>query len=92
MSSQYIFTDENSIVRQMQQIAKNQFALERADILLHLPTSYKQRFGSMAFLVETWVQPVLLVSPYDVPPGPLRAMWMEWFLEVRMTSIVRVTV
>jgi hypothetical protein len=81
--SEYIFVDPTSIERHMRKEARRLFLLERADILLQLPDQYKRHFGHLMFwLKEKYAMPVRVMSPYDVPPGPLRARWMGRFLQV----------
>lgn len=78
MSQSYIANAE-SILEFAQGEARRSFDFERADICTQLPPSYKRAFGKVAFHKK---QPVLVVSPFDVPPGPIRAEWMSRFLEV----------
>ena len=60
--------------------AKREFEQERDKVLKDLPSSVKDSFGAIGFtyseLFETEV-PVLIVSPYDVPPKPIREIY--WF-------------
>lgn len=85
--SEYIFVDPHSIERHMRKEARKLFVLERADILIQLPDSYKRCFNHVMFWRrDKYPMPVLIVSCYDVPPGPLRSRWMARFLQVRNSN------
>jgi hypothetical protein len=81
--SEYIFVDPHSIERHMRKEARKLFVLERADILLQLPVNYKRSFNRVMFWMKQYPMPILLLSSFDIPPGPLRAQWMALFLQVR---------
>jgi hypothetical protein len=85
--SEYIFVDTASIERHMRREARKLFVLERADILMQLPASYKRNFGRVVFWMKKYPMPVLCVSPYEVPPGTLRGLWVQRFLEVRLMLV-----
>jgi hypothetical protein len=86
-SSEYTFVTEASIERHMKRQARKLFLLERADVLLQLPSSYKRSFGRIVFLINN-NNPALIVGPYHVPPGPLRLLWMNEFLQVRSCFVI----
>jgi hypothetical protein len=56
------------------------FRAEKEHVTGSLPRSYRASWG-------TWMvhdgRPCYVLSPYDVPPGPDRALWMDRFVEVR---------
>lgn len=64
--------------------AKQQFEQERDAILQCLPSEYKAMFGEVVFSKwkKSWL-PCLVLSPYMVPPGPIRDQWMGMFNKVR---------
>ena len=47
---------------------------------MKLPEAHRNSFGAMGFYKE---HTVLVVSPYSVPPGNLRTMWLSKYAEVR---------
>lgn len=61
--------------------AKSKFEAERKQILADLPDSIKSMFGTIGFAEaefdENDIIPVLIMSPYDVPPKPVRDVY--WF-------------
>ena len=61
--------------------AKKKFEAEREKILSELPESCKAMFGTIGFATaefdENEIIPVLVMSPYDVPPKPVRDVY--WF-------------
>lgn len=61
--------------------AKSKFEAERKQILADLPESIKAMFGTIGFAEaefdENEIVPVLIMSPYDVPPKPVRDVY--WF-------------
>ena len=63
--------------------AKQEFELQRTEIYDTLSASYKRMFGQIIFAKWKKVYlPALVLSPYSVPPGPVRTMWMEKFEKV----------
>jgi hypothetical protein len=60
---------------------KSKFEAERKQILSELPESIKATFGTIGFAAaefdENEIIPVLIMSPYDVPPKPVRDVY--WF-------------
>ena len=64
--------------------AKDEFELQKAEVYNTLSGSYKQMFGQIIF--AKWKKmylPALVLSPYSVPPGLVRTMWMDKFEKVR---------
>ena len=65
----------------MMETAKSKFEAERKQILSDLPDSIKSMFGTIGFAAaefdENEIVPVLVMSPYDVPPKPVRDVY--WF-------------
>jgi hypothetical protein len=61
--------------------AKSKFEAERKQILADLPESITSMFGTIGFVAaefdENDIVPVLIMSPYDVPPKPVRDVY--WF-------------
>jgi hypothetical protein len=65
------------------EIAQKKFEEERDAVLASIPESYRALFGQIGFY--PWSKsllPVLIVSPYDVPPSPVRKQWLEMFNKV----------
>jgi hypothetical protein len=68
--------------------AKSRFEAERNQILAELPDSIKAMFGTIGFAAaefdENEIVPVLIMSPYDVPPKPVRDVyWFHLFSKAR---------
>ena len=67
--------------RSTMETAKSKFEAERKQILADLPESIKAMFGTIGFAAaefdENEIVPVLVMSPYDVPPKPVRDVY--WF-------------
>lgn len=57
------------------------FECEKEAVLSKLPEKHRASFGAMGYHKE---HTVLVVSPYSVPPGKLRTMWLAKFAEVRV--------
>lgn len=71
--------------------AKKKFEAERKQILEELPESIKDSFGLIGFAPgefdETEIIPVLVVSPYDVPPKPVRDVyWFDMFSKAKRSK------
>ena len=63
--------------------ARMQFENDRDELLASLPSSYSEKFKEIGF--AKWagsVIPVLVLSPYDVPPGKVRNDWMKGYENV----------
>jgi hypothetical protein len=57
---------------------------QRQTIYNTLAPSYKQMFQTIVFAKWKKVYlPALILSPYSVPPGPVRTSWMERYEKVR---------
>jgi hypothetical protein len=57
---------------------KANFEAQCAEVLDEVPETVKQRFGQIFF--SKWgkeILPVLVLSPFDAPPGPMREMWFD---------------
>jgi hypothetical protein len=64
--------------------AKREFELQRTNIFDTLSDSYKRMFGQIVFAKwKTKFLPALILSPYHVPPGVVRTMWMDKYEKVR---------
>lgn len=64
--------------------AKKEFEAYRDGILAKIPKKYKISFGQIGF--TKWnkgMVPVLILSPFQVPPGEVRSMWISMFEKVR---------
>ena len=62
---------------------KELFEKERDEILDEIPASVKERFGQIYF--SKWggnFLPCLALSPFSVPPGPVRDMWYTMYDKV----------
>jgi hypothetical protein len=71
--------------------AKSRFEDERKQILSELPESIKAMFGTIGFAAaefdENEIIPVLVMSPYDVPPKPVRDVyWFDLFSKLKRTK------
>jgi len=58
--------------------AKEGFDKEKKQILDKISEDYKWRFGEVVF--ARWSKsylPALILDPYDVPPHPVRQMWLD---------------
>jgi len=62
------------------QDAKVDFEEKKNAILSALPDEYKAMFGQIGFEKSNYA--VLILSPFDVPPGPVRDSWEEAFEKV----------
>ncbi len=84
----------------MAEAAKAKFEKERNDVLKALPDELKDSFGTIGFCPgeeddeensnpqsKPYMQPVLIVSPFDVPPKPIRDIyWMQAFSKAKRTK------
>ena len=77
--SGFIFTDNQTALRHLRAEARSLFQREKELVLSKLTERHRQSFGQMGFHKE---RAVLIISPYSVPPGPVRAMWMDKLIEV----------
>jgi hypothetical protein len=60
--------------------AKAEFEAKKAEVDEHMPQSYRDMFGQIGFF--RWSKtllPVLILDPFDVPPGEVRILWLEYF-------------
>jgi len=89
------------IIHKMADDAKSKFEKERNDVLKALPDELKNSFGTIGFTLGDvddddddeankavpYMQPVLIVSPYDVPPKPVRDIyWMDAFAKAKRSK------
>ncbi|CAJ1961073.1 unnamed protein product [Cylindrotheca closterium] len=68
--------------RQLQM--KEKFEKRKQEVLDSLPGEVKSKFGQQFF--AKWAKsplPVLVLSPYNVPPGPVRDMWFDMYEKVK---------
>jgi len=79
----YMFVDEESVGGGWRRLAAGIAAREQEQILLRLGETNASKFNTVGFCQD---RPVQILSPFSVPPGPLRRAWMEQFLEVRLLS------
>mmetsp|Transcript_23674 Transcript_23674/g.55871 ORF Transcript_23674/g.55871 Transcript_23674/m.55871 type:complete len:987 (-) Transcript_23674:1196-4156(-) len=64
--------------------ARRELEDEKEEIFRRVPRNIQGMWGQVGF--AKWNKsylPVLNLSPYDVPPGPVRQMWMEMFEKMR---------
>jgi hypothetical protein len=72
--------------------AKKSFEQGREKQLKELPDNIKQMFGQIGFALseydeESAIVPVLVLSPYDVPPKPFRDIyWFDLFSKVKRSK------
>lgn len=79
----FAFIDSESIRAEWTSSFKDLYEVERISILSKLPDSYKMRFRTIGFYEN---KPIMIVSPYDVPHGEIRRLWMEAFFKVSRTD------
>lgn len=79
--------DIPAIISNMSKVAKAKLEKEKAQVLKVLPDEIKGFFGSIGFVANdegSVMQPILIVSPYDVPPKPVRDIyWMDAFSKAK---------
>jgi hypothetical protein len=75
----FTFIDSESIRAECHLSLTYLYEQERKTILGKLPEAYKARFRTVGFYQD---KPVMIVSPYDVPYGESRRLWMEAFFKV----------
>lgn len=92
-----------AIITKMADDAKDKFEKERIDVLKALPDELKDFFGTIGFCpgeeddddddqedkprAQPYMQPILIVSPYDVPPKPVRDIyWMDAFTKAKRSK------
>jgi hypothetical protein len=68
--------------------AKREFEEERARVMDTLSESYRNMIGQIVF--AKWKKeslPALILSPFSVPPGPVRTLWMNKFEKVKLSFV-----
>jgi hypothetical protein len=75
------FIDADSIRAAGQTYLTRRYEAERQQILGMLPAAYQSRWRTVGFVDD---KPVMIVGLYDVPYGPIRRLWMEAFVKVRV--------
>lgn len=88
----------SQIINKMADAAKAKFEKERNDVLKTLPDELKEAFGTIGFCpgdedddeedaTPPYMQPILIVSPFDVPPKPIRDIyWMDAFSKAKRSK------
>lgn len=65
-------------------LAKKEFEAKRAEVLRSIPVDYRNRMGQICF--TRWQKlgflPILILNPYDVPPGAVREKWLAMYEKV----------
>ena len=87
------------IINKMADAAKAKFEKEKNDVLKALPDELKEAFGTIGFCpgdeddeedassTPAYMQPILIVSPFDVPPKPIRDIyWMDAFSKAKRSK------
>jgi hypothetical protein len=72
-------------------IERQKFEAECVQILESLPKNYRELFGQIGFC--PWGRkrcPALILSPFDIPPGSVRHLWLEMYNKVSPMPIFRV--
>jgi hypothetical protein len=85
-SGRIIFANAETARRHLSVYAERTFQKEKAAVTNALPDAYKSRWKKWCVLdavADGKGFPCYVLSPYDVPPGPHRTSWMEWFEQVR---------
>jgi hypothetical protein len=78
------------LLQDVKKDAKLQFEADRKAVLESLPDSVKQLFGQIGFAKwgrEKVYFPVLILSPFDVPPGDARALWLQKYKAVSISVV-----
>ncbi len=78
---------EEKRLRRRREKAKVVFEKERVEIMEQIPEKDKKEFRTLGF--GKWGKdflPVMLLGPYDAPPGNVREQWMKMFENVRMNQ------
>lgn len=71
------------LLKLARQDAKTEFEEEKESILSKVPGNIQDLFGQLGF--ARWNKnflPALILSPYSVPPGPARNIWLEMYHKV----------
>jgi hypothetical protein len=82
-----IFSNAETARRHLSVYAERAFRNEKAAVTSALSEPYKSRWKTWCILdatIDGKGRPCYVLSPYDVPPGPHRTSWMEWFEQVRI--------
>ncbi|GKY94046.1 hypothetical protein MPSEU_000371300 [Mayamaea pseudoterrestris] len=78
-----IFANNLAALQHLKVEARKLFNREKEMVLSKLSEVHRNSFGAMGFYKE---HTVLVVSPYSVPPGKLRTMWMNTLVEMERTK------
>lgn len=76
------------LMKEIKEDAKKNFEADRDAVLASLPESFKGSFNQIGF--AKWGQkywPVLVLSPYRIPPGNVRNLWLTKFELVSESGI-----
>jgi len=76
-----------NLLQQAEEDSKKHFEADRDAILASLPNEVKSNFFQIGFAqwgqkTPKTYQPVLILSPFSVPPGPVRNLWLQKYEEV----------
>lgn len=77
---QLVFVDEDSLKQGLHSLMEQAFVEEQKRLLSLLPAPYVAILNTIGFCRGI---PVCILSPYAVPPGPLRKNWVDAFQNVR---------
>jgi len=76
----FMFMDQTSVVQGWRTLVAKVLAKEKQHIVCALGETNASKFNKVGFCLK---RPVQILSPFAVPPGPLRRAWINQFLEVR---------
>jgi len=83
-----VYSDEQKriILEGAKEDARQEFENKKTEVLASLPAKAKDLFGQVGFAkFGKQTYGVLVLSPFDVPPGQVREGWYEVYDKVRMT-------
>lgn len=71
---------KKKLLHEVREVAKKNFEVDRDAVLATLPNSYKSMFNKIGFAkFGQSYHPVLILSPYCVPPNEIRRNWLTIF-------------
>ena len=84
MSANFLFVDDDSVLRGLRKHAALLYETEKHEVLNQLPDQYLSSLGEVGFCQG---RPVQILSPYQVPLGALRRDWIQAFLKVGQDNV-----
>merc|ERR1712232_564496 len=77
-------SDDEEDYQQHRGESKNEFERKKKEVLKNIPLDVKNLFQEVGF--AKWQKnflPVLVLSPYSVPPGAVREQWLKMYEKVK---------